>query len=120
APIETNIMRASGINRAFMQARSLSAGPVIAASIAAGMRLGSEGSAQPASGACAIAVPASAPARIVAGNNVPSIFSPSPIAGNARKALGGDVPEPACYQVALDAKVVIASAAARSPRSAPT
>jgi hypothetical protein len=51
-----------------MQARSLSAGPVIAASSAAGMPLGSEGNAQPASGACAIALPASAPARIVAEN----------------------------------------------------
>jgi hypothetical protein len=68
-------MRASGINRAFMQARSLSAGPVIAASIAVGMPLGSEGNAQPASGACAIALPASAPARIVAENSVLSIFS---------------------------------------------
>src|SRR5215470_4965483 len=97
-------MRASGINRAFMQARSLSAGPVIAASIAAGMPFGSEGSTQPASGTCAIAVPASAPARIVAENSARSIFSPSPIADNARKALAGDVPEPACYQVALDAK----------------
>src|ERR1700730_6345946 len=67
-------MRASGINRAFMQARSVSAGPLIAASIAAGMPLGSEGNAQPASGACAIAVPASAPARIVPENNVRSIF----------------------------------------------
>jgi hypothetical protein len=46
--------------------------------------VGSEGNAQPASGACAIAVPASAPARIVAENSVRSIFSPSPIAGNAR------------------------------------
>src|SRR5437899_9502831 len=70
-------MRASGINRAFMQARSLSAGPVIAASIAAGMPLGSEGNAQPASGACAIAVSVSAPARIVNKNSVRSIFSPS-------------------------------------------
>src|SRR5437667_12007144 len=69
-------MRASGINRAFMQARSLSAGPVIAASIAAGMPLGSEGNAQPASGACAIVLPTSAPARIVAENSVRSIFSP--------------------------------------------
>ena len=43
-------MRASGINRAFMQARSLSAGPVIAASSAAGMPWGSDGNAQPASG----------------------------------------------------------------------
>ena len=60
APIETNIMRASGINRAFMRARFMSAGPVIAASIAAGMSLESEGNAQPASGAFAIAVPASA------------------------------------------------------------
>src|SRR5207245_11809814 len=69
-------MRASGINRAFMQARSLSAGPVIAASSAAGMSSGSEGNAQPASGACAITVPASAPTRIVAENRVRSIFSP--------------------------------------------
>jgi hypothetical protein len=86
-----------------MQARSLSAGPLIAVSIAAGMPLGSEGSTQPASGACAIAGPASAPARIVAENSVRNIFSTSPIA-NAPKALVGDVPEPACYQVALDAK----------------
>src|SRR6516165_31617 len=57
-------MRASGINRAFMQARSLSAGPEIAASSAAGMPSGSEGNAQPASGACAIAFPASAPASV--------------------------------------------------------
>src|SRR5207248_7711480 len=71
-------MRASGINRAFMQARSLSAAPVIAASIAAGIPLGSDGNAQSASGACAIALPASAPARIVAANSVLSIFSPSP------------------------------------------
>src|SRR5262249_50864834 len=42
-------MRASGLNRPFMQARSLSAGPVIAASIAARMPSGSEGNAQPAS-----------------------------------------------------------------------
>src|ERR1700733_13979131 len=49
APSETNIMRASSINRAFMQARSLSAGPVIAASSAAGTPSGSEGSAQPES-----------------------------------------------------------------------
>src|SRR5262245_66463233 len=69
-------MSASGINRAFMQARSLSAGPVIAASIAAGMPSGSEGNAQPASGACAIARPASAPARMVAENSVRSIFLP--------------------------------------------
>src|SRR5215471_11378347 len=66
-------MRASGINRAFMQSRSLSAGPVIAASSAAGMSLGSEGNAQAAFGACAIAVPASAPARIVAKNSARSI-----------------------------------------------
>src|SRR5438874_7898985 len=71
-------MRASGINRAFMQARSLSAAPVIAASIAAGIHLGSEGNAQSASGACAIALPASAPARFVAANSVLSIFPPSP------------------------------------------
>src|SRR5580658_9969436 len=90
-----NVRRASGINRAFMQARSLAAGPVIAASIAAGMPLGSIGSAQPAFGACAIALPASAPARIVAENSVCSIFSPSRIAGNAREALAGDLPEPA-------------------------
>src|SRR5262249_18403707 len=63
-------MRASGINRAFMQARSLSAGPVIAASSAAGMPSGSEGNAQLASGVCAVALPASAPARIVATNSV--------------------------------------------------
>src|SRR5205814_2851686 len=62
-------MRASGINRAFMQARSLSAGPVIAASSAAGMPSGSEGNAHLASGACAMALPASAPVRIVAKNN---------------------------------------------------
>jgi hypothetical protein len=49
-------MRASGINRAFMQARSLSAGPVIAASSASGMPLGSDGNAQLASGACACAI----------------------------------------------------------------
>src|SRR5215472_7000973 len=55
-------MRASGINRALMQSRSLSAGPVIAASSAAGMPSGSEGNAQAAFGACASAVPASAPA----------------------------------------------------------
>src|SRR5512147_529090 len=58
-----------------MQARCLSAGPVIAASIAAGMPLGSEGNAQPTSGACAIALPASAPARILGENSVLSIFS---------------------------------------------
>src|SRR6266403_187930 len=69
-PSETNIMRASGINRAFMQARSLSMGPVMAASIAPGMPSGSEGNAQPASGACAIALPASAPARIVAARSL--------------------------------------------------
>src|SRR6516162_2940044 len=57
-------MRASGINRAFMQARSLSAGPEIAPSSAAGMPSGSEGNAQPASGACAIAFPARAPASV--------------------------------------------------------
>src|SRR5262249_34929963 len=68
-------MRASGINSAFMQARSLSAGPVIAASSAAGMPWGSEGNAQPASGACAMALPASAPARMVVANNVRSILS---------------------------------------------
>src|SRR5580765_5305886 len=68
-------MRASGINKAFMQARSLSAGPVIAASSAAGIPSGSEGNAQPASGACAIELVASAPARIVAENSVRSIFS---------------------------------------------
>jgi hypothetical protein len=56
-----------------MQARSLSAGPVIAASSAAGMPSGSEGNAQPASGVRAIALPASAPARIVAENSVRSI-----------------------------------------------
>src|SRR5262245_11672454 len=71
-----NIKRASGISRAFMQARSLSAGPVMAASIAAGMPLGSEGNAQPASVACAIALPASAPARIVTENSVRSILLP--------------------------------------------
>src|SRR5258707_2092377 len=76
APSETNIMRASGINRAFMQARSLSAGPLIAASIAAGMPLGSDGNVQPVSGACAIALPLDARARIVAQNNVRSIFWP--------------------------------------------
>src|SRR5713226_228464 len=57
-------MRASGINRAFMQARSLSAGPLIAASIAAGMPLGSEGNAQPASGACAMAPSVCEPASV--------------------------------------------------------
>src|SRR5215468_6441623 len=57
-------MRASGINKAFMQARSLSAGPVIAASSTAGMPSGSEGNAQPASGACANAFPAYACARV--------------------------------------------------------
>src|ERR1700730_1348190 len=66
-------MRASGINRAFMQARSLSAGPVIAASSAAGMPSGSESNAHLASGACAMALPASAPARIVAKNSARSI-----------------------------------------------
>src|SRR6201993_1087996 len=57
-------MRASGINRVFMQARSLSAGPEIAPSSAAGMPSGSEGNAQPVSGDCAIALPASAPASV--------------------------------------------------------
>src|SRR5436853_2241629 len=80
-------MRASGMNRALMQARSLSAGPEIAASIAAGMPLGSEGNAQPASGACAIALPASAPAKIVAENSVRNHFFPSLIAGNSAHAL---------------------------------
>src|SRR6516164_4478944 len=65
-------MRASGINRAFMQARSLSAGPVIAASSAAGMPSGSKGNAQLAFGACAMALPASTPARIVATNSIGS------------------------------------------------
>jgi hypothetical protein len=69
-------MRASGINRAFMQARSLSAGPVIAASTAAGMPLGSEGNVQPASGACANALSVSAPARIVNNISIRSILSP--------------------------------------------
>src|SRR5207248_10027062 len=67
-------MRASDINRAFIQARSLSTGPLIAASSAAGMPSGSEGNAQPASGGCAIALPASAPARIVAENSVRIFF----------------------------------------------
>src|ERR1700676_1295968 len=67
-------MRASGINRAFMQARSLARGPLIAASSAAGMPSGSEGNAQLASSACAIALPASAPARIGAENSIRSIF----------------------------------------------
>src|SRR5438552_10967669 len=80
-------MRASGINRAFIQARSLSAGPVIAASSAAGMPSGSEGNAQAAFGACAIAVPASTPARIVAENSVRSIFSPRKLAGDSAHAL---------------------------------
>src|SRR5579864_4521796 len=57
-------MRASGINRVFKQARSLSAGPEIAPSSAAGMPSGSEGNAQPVSGACAIVFPASAPASV--------------------------------------------------------
>src|SRR5438552_15448609 len=57
-------MRASGINRAFMQARSLSAGPLIAASIAAGMPWGSGGKAQPASGARALAPPGCAPPAV--------------------------------------------------------
>ncbi|HEV2474559.1 MAG TPA: LysR family transcriptional regulator, partial [Chthonomonadales bacterium] len=73
AAIERNIMRASGINRAFMQARSLSARPEIAASSAAGMPSGPEGDAQPASGARAMALPASTPARIVAENGARSI-----------------------------------------------
>src|SRR4029079_6562663 len=64
APRDTNLTRASGIKRAFMQARSLSAGPVIAASIAAGMPLGSEGNAQPASRARAHRLSGSAPTRI--------------------------------------------------------
>src|SRR5258706_15631466 len=72
-PSETNIMRAWGMNGAFMQARSLSAGPPIAASIAAGMLLGSDGNAQPTPGACAMALPASAPPRIVAKNSARSI-----------------------------------------------
>src|SRR5438552_16789445 len=71
-------MRASGINTAFIQARSLSAGPVIAASSAAGMSSGSEGNAQPASGACAMALPASAPARIVAKIGFAAFFLPRP------------------------------------------
>src|SRR5207248_10461952 len=54
----------------FMQARSLSLGPVTAASIAPGMPSASEGNAQPASGACAIALPASVPARIVAARSL--------------------------------------------------
>src|SRR5437868_11538139 len=67
-------MRASGINRAFIQARSLSAGPVMAASIAAGMPSGSEGNGQPAWGACANARSVSAPAKIVNKNNLRSIL----------------------------------------------
>src|SRR5215470_20279590 len=57
-------MRASGINRVFMQARSLSAGPEIAPSSAAGMPAGSEGNAQPVSGVCAIVFWARAPASV--------------------------------------------------------
>src|SRR5438034_2894834 len=67
-------MRASGINRAFMQARSLSAGPLIAASIAAGMPSGSEGKAQPASGACAIAPSVCAPTSVAV---IPSTAKPA-------------------------------------------
>jgi len=44
-----------------VQARSLYAGPLIAASNAAGMPLGSEGNAQPTSGACANFRPARRP-----------------------------------------------------------
>jgi hypothetical protein len=73
-------MRASGMNNAFMQARSLSAGPVMDASIAAGIAAGSAGNAQAASGVCAIALPASAPVNIVAENSVRNIlFSPGRI-----------------------------------------
>src|SRR5215831_14064925 len=57
-------MRASAINRVFMQAQSLSADPEIAPSSAAGMPSGSEGNAQPVSGACAIVFSASAPASV--------------------------------------------------------
>src|SRR5215469_2011503 len=73
-------MRASGINRAFMQARSLSAGPEIAASSAAGMPSGSEGNAQPASGVCAIAFPVSAPAivAVIASTAEPATLTITP------------------------------------------
>src|SRR5262245_66125225 len=67
-------MRLSGIIRAFMQARSLSAGPLIAVSSAAGMPSGSEGNAQLASGACAMALPASAPANVAV---IPSTAMPA-------------------------------------------